>query len=89
MSIIYLKPGKEESLKRFHPWVFSGAISRTEGHVEEGDLVEVYTSQKEFIARGHYQIGSIMVRVLTFDEQEIIDAGFWKRRLQEDRKSVV
>ena len=83
MSIIYLKPGKEESLRRFHPWVFSGAISRTEGHVEEGDLVEVLTSQKEFIARGHYQIGSIMVRVLTFDEQEIIDAGFWKRRLQE------
>jgi len=83
MSNVYLKSGKEESLKRFHPWVFSGAISRIEGKVQEGDLVEVYTSQREFIARGHYQVGSIMVRVLTFDEKETIDEGFWQHRLQE------
>ena len=83
MSRIYLKSGKEESLKRFHPWVFSGAISRIEGNVQEGDLVDVYTSHMEFIAKGHYQVGSIMVRVLTFDEHEAIDRDFWRSRLQE------
>ena len=83
MNKVYLKSGKEESLKRFHPWVFSGAISKVEGKVQEGDIVDVYTSGNEFIARGHYQIGSIMVRVLTFNEQETIDATFWKNRLQE------
>lgn len=83
MSNVYLKSGKEESLKRFHPWVFSGAISRIEGNVQEGDLVEVFTAQREFIARGHYQVGSIMVRVLTFDEHETIDDNFWCHRLQE------
>ncbi len=83
MHKVYLKSGKEESLKRFHPWVFSGAISKVEGKVQEGDIVDVYTSANEFIARGHYQIGSIMVRVLTFNELEAIDATFWKNRLQE------
>ena len=83
MHKVYLKSGKEESLKRFHPWVFSGAISKVEGKVQEGDIVDVYTSANEFIARGHYQIGSIMVRVLTFNELESIDASFWKNRLQE------
>lgn len=83
MSNVYLKSGKEESLKRFHPWVFSGAINRIEGNVQEGDLVEVFTAQREFIARGHYQVGSIMVRVLTFDANEAIDDRFWKSRLQE------
>ena len=63
---VYLKPGKEESLKRFHPWVFSGAIARVEGEPEEGEIVDVYTSKKEFIACGHFQIGSIAVRVLSF-----------------------
>ena len=83
MSNIYLKSGKEESLKRFHPWVFSGAINRIEGNVQEGDLVEVFTAQGTFIARGHYQVGSIMVRVLTFDEHETIDECFWQHRLEE------
>ena len=77
---VYLKPGKEESLKRFHPWVFSGAIAKIEGEPEEGEVVDVYTSKKEFIACGHYQIGSIAVRVLSF-VQETIDRAFWKRRL--------
>ena len=85
MSNVYLKSGKEESLKRYHPWVFSGAISRIEGNVQEGDIVEVFTSQHEFIARGHYQVGSIMVRVLTFDEQETINDHFWQHRLEEAR----
>ncbi len=77
---VYLKAGKEESLKRFHPWVFSGAIARVEGEPEEGEIVDVYTSKKEFIACGHFQIGSIAVRVLTFRQEEI-NREFWKRRL--------
>lgn len=77
---VYLKPGKEESLKRFHPWVFSGAIARVEGEPEEGEVVDVYTSQKEFIACGHFQVGSIAVRVLSF-RQETIDHAFWVCRL--------
>ena len=78
---IFLKPGKEESLKRFHPWVFSGAIARIEGGCEEGEIVDIYSSKKEFIACGHFQVGSIAVRVLTFN-QEVIDNSFWKRRLE-------
>ncbi len=78
---VYLKAGKEESLKRFHPWVFSGAIARIEGEPEEGEIVDVYTSKKEFIACGHFQIGSIAVRVLTF-RQEKINLDFWKHRLE-------
>ena len=77
---VYLKPGKEESLRRFHPWVFSGAIARVEGEPEEGEIVDVYTSKKEFIACGHFQIGSIAVRVLSF-VQETIDHEFWVRKL--------
>lgn len=77
---VYLKPGKEESLKRSHPWVFSGAIARVEGEPEEGEIVDVYTSKKEFIACGHFQIGSIAVRVLSF-VQETIDHEFWVRKL--------
>ncbi len=87
---VYLKPGKEESLKRFHPWIFSGAIARVEGEPEEGEVVDVYTSQKEFIACGHFQIGSIAVRVLSFI-QETIDRAFWVRRLtcaKEVRKAL-
>ena len=78
---VYLKPGKEESLKRFHPWVFSGAINRMEGEPEEGEIVDVYTSKKEFIACGHFQIGSIAVRVLTFRQEEI-NHDFWKNKLE-------
>ena len=78
---LYLKPGKEESLKRFHPWVFSGAIAKVEGEPEEGEVVDVYTSKKEFIACGHFQIGSIAVRVLTFRQEEI-NRDFWKHRLE-------
>lgn len=80
MHKVYLKPKKEESLLRFHPWVFSGAIARVEGNPEEGEVVEVYTSDKQYIAAGHYQIGSIAVRVLTFRKEEI-NHDFWVRRL--------
>lgn len=77
---VFLKPGKEESLKRFHPWIFSGAISKFEQEPEEGEVVEVYTSSKEYIATGHFQIGSIAVRVLSFVPCEI-NRDFWKEKL--------
>ena len=77
---VILKRGKEESLLRRHPWIFSGAIQRTTGKPEEGELVTVYTNDNKFIARGHIQVGSIAVRVLTF-ENENIDHDFWKRRI--------
>ena len=77
---IYLKHGKQESLLRHHPWVFSGAISRVSDEIEEGEMVDVYTSSGDFIARGHSQVGSIAVRVLTF-EQEEIDQQWWNERI--------
>lgn len=78
---IYLKPKKEESLLRFHPWVFSGAIQGMERKPKEGDLVEVYSSDNRFLAIGHYQIGSIAVRVLSFEKRPI-DHQFWVDRIR-------
>ena len=78
---VHLKPGKEESLRRFHPWIFSGAIHHIEGEPEEGEVVSVYTSQREFVAVGHFQVGSIAVRVLSFQD-ELIDHAFWVRKLR-------
>lgn len=78
---VYLKPGKDESLRRFHPWIFSGAIHHIEGEPEEGEVVSVYTSQRQFIAVGHFQVGSIAVRVLSFRD-EVIDHAFWVRKLR-------
>ncbi|MCQ2247082.1 MAG: class I SAM-dependent rRNA methyltransferase [Bacteroidaceae bacterium] len=80
MKKIYLKRGKDESLKRFHPWVFSGAIAKADAKIEEGELVEIINSDNEFIAIGHAQIGSIAVRVLTF-KREPINVAFWEHRL--------
>ena len=79
--IIQLKRGKEESLRRFHPWVFSGAIHQADIDLEEGDIVRVVTSTGEFIAVGHYQQGSIAVRVLSFSDVAIDDA-YWESRLR-------
>lgn len=76
-----MKPKKEESLLRFHPWVFSGAIQGMERKPEEGDLVEVYSSDNRFLAIGHYQIGSIAVRVLSFEKRSI-DHQFWVDRIR-------
>ena len=78
---IYLRRGKDESLRRFHPWVFSGAIERTDEELEEGDIVQVFDSSSHFVALGHYQIGSIAVRILSFEERDI-DESFWRERLQ-------
>lgn len=88
---LYLKRGKEESLKRFHPWIFSGAVQRIEGgEPEEGEVVRVLTADGEFIALGHWQIGSIAVRVLDFEESDI-SLDWWERRLRvayEMRRSI-
>lgn len=79
---IFLRRGKEESLKRFHPWIFSGAIAKMDQEIEEGDIVSVYTSDNKFIAVGHYQIGSIAVRILDFNERKI-DETFFIERLEQ------
>lgn len=79
---VFLKPGKEESLQRFHPWIFSGAIASFDNEQpKEGDLVEVFTSEKNFIAEGHYQNGSIAIRILSFKQEEI-NYQFWVERLK-------
>ncbi len=77
---IYIKRGKEESLQRFHPWLFSGAIHHADDGIEEGDIVRVISSEGAFVAVGHYQIGSIAVRVLSFRDIEI-NHQFWTARL--------
>ena len=79
---IKLKPKKEESLKRFHPWVFSGAIASLPENIEEGDVVEVYANDDTFLGVGHYQIGTIAVRILSFKEREI-NIAFFEERLQD------
>ncbi len=77
---IILKSGKDQSLRRYHPWVFSGAIKKIHGPAREGDLVELYDNKDEFLALGHYQEGSIAVRVLSFEQREP-DARFWEERI--------
>ncbi len=77
---IKLRNGKDQSLKRFHPWIFSGAIARMDNGIAEGDIVRVVDTKEEFLAIGHYQIGSIAVRVLSFTDIEINDS-FWFSRL--------
>lgn len=82
MKTIRLKSRKDESLRRYHPWVFSGAIAQKDKGLQEGDLVRVLDEEGRFLAIGHYQIGSISVRVLSFEERDI-DHGFWQNRLLE------
>lgn len=77
---IYLKRGKDESLKRFHPWIFSGAINKMDEGIAEGDIVKVFSHKGDFMAVGHYQKGTIAVRVLSFDDIAIDDA-FWETRI--------
>jgi 23S rRNA (cytosine1962-C5)-methyltransferase len=87
---IYLKKGKEESLKRFHPWVFSGALNKIDEGINEGDTVRVFSNTGDFLAVGHFQIGSIAVRVLSFEDIEI-NGKFWEERLAsalETRKAI-
>ncbi len=77
---LYLKRGKEQSLERFHPWVFSGAVAKIEGDPCNGDIVKVYSSGNVFLGTGHFQRGSIMVRILSFDDREI-NASFWQETI--------
>lgn len=80
MNKIILKPGKEESILRHHPWIFSGAIAKIDPAIKEGDLVEVYSSKGEKVASGHYQIGSIAVRILEFRHNSLPE-DFYNQRL--------
>jgi len=79
---VVLKSGKDQSVQRFHPWIFSGAIKKIYGDVAEGDLVEVYSNKDEFLGIGHYQIGSIAIRVVSF--MDIVpDMEFWRQKFQQ------
>jgi 23S rRNA (cytosine1962-C5)-methyltransferase len=78
---VILNSGKDHSLRRFHPWVFSGAIKKITGEVKEGDIIEVYSSQHELLGMGHFQIGSIAVRMFSFT-QVLPDYQFWKSKIQ-------
>jgi len=77
MTKIILKKGRDESLRRFHPWVFSGAIAQISGQPAEGDIVGVFSHDGDFLAYGHYQIGSIAVRVLSFSGEDVLGPDFW------------
>ena len=81
MTNIFLKPKKEESILRFHPWVFSGAIAKISGNIQEGDLVRVLDCNGNFLAVGHYQIGSIAVRILSFKDENI-DRIFFQQKIR-------
>ncbi len=81
MTKIVLKKGREDSLLRFHPWVFSGAIAQIVGEPAEGDIVGVFSQSGEFLAYGHYQIGSIAVRVLSFAGEDALSPDFWKNMI--------
>lgn len=82
MITVHLKPHKEGSLLRFHPWVFSGAIQTIDGQPQEGDIVQVRDSRDNILGVGHYQIGSIAVRILSFHD-EAINSDFWKKRISQ------
>ena len=90
MVKVFLKHGRDESLRRFHPWVFSGAVAQVQGSPAEGDIVGVYSAEGQFLASGHWQVGSIAVRILSFDADPTAP-GFWVdsiARALEVRRSV-
>jgi 23S rRNA (cytosine1962-C5)-methyltransferase len=77
---VVLKSGKDQSLRRYHPWVFSGAIKKIHGPAREGELVDIYDNKEEFLASGHYQLGSIAIRVISFEPVET-DQQFWDDKI--------
>ena len=81
MTKIILKKGREDSLLRYHPWVFSGAIAQIVGEPAEGDIVGVFSQSGEFLAYGHYQVGSIAVRVLSFAGEDVLSSDFWRNMI--------
>lgn len=78
---VILSSGKDQSLKRFHPWVFSGAIKKIKGPAQDGDIVDVYSNKEEYLGTGHYQDGSIAIRIFSWEQ---VDPGvdFWKAKIQ-------
>nr|WP_319267975.1 class I SAM-dependent rRNA methyltransferase [uncultured Draconibacterium sp.] len=78
---VVLKSGKDQSVLRFHPWVFSGAIKKMYGTPAEGDLVKVYSNKDQFLGIGHYQVGSIAIRIVSFEEVEP-DYDFWRSKIE-------
>ncbi|MDW8059529.1 MAG: class I SAM-dependent rRNA methyltransferase [Thermomicrobium sp.] len=83
LARVILKPGHDRPVRRHHPWIFSGAIARIEGSVEDGDIVDVWSAEREWLARGYLNRRSqIVVRLLTWDAEERIDDAFWARRLE-------
>ena len=81
MDKIILKKGRESSVERFHPWIFSGAVAKITGTPKEGEIVSIYSHEGRFLGCGHYQIGSIAVRILSFEDEKI-DGDFWKKRIK-------
>ena len=81
MVKVFLRKGRDESVRRFHPWVFSGSIANVQGSPEEGDVVAVYASDGSFLACGHWQVGSIAVRILSFDS-DVLAPDFWETMLR-------
>lgn len=81
MVKVFLRKGRDESVRRFHPWVFSGSIANVQGSPEEGDVVAVYASDGSFLACGHWQVGSIAVRILSFDS-DVLSPDFWETMLR-------
>lgn len=86
MIQVYLKPGKEVPVLRFHPWIFSGAIARVEGRPADGDVVEVYDRGKNLLGIGHFHHGSIAVRLLSFGPANVLERDFWTQKLRQARK---
>ncbi len=80
---VWLKAGKERPLERFHPWIFSGAIHKTEENIDNGDIVLVLSSREKKLAYGHYFDGNIAIRILSFDTNEIINQQFWNKKIEE------
>ena len=81
MKKVTLKPAKEKSLLRKHPWVFSGAIKNVEDETKDGDIVEIYSNKDNYLATGHYNEGNITVRIFDFEQQEINDE-YWRKKIK-------
>ena len=81
MKKVNLKPAKEKSLLRKHPWVFSGAIKNVEKDTKDGSIVEIFSNQENYLATGHYNEGNISVRIFEFDRQEI-NEEYWKKKIK-------
>ena len=81
MKKIYLKPKRDASIRRFHPWVFSGGVKHIKDKIDDGEVVEVYNHDKQYLATGHFQQGSILVRIISFT-QTAIDQNFWNAKIR-------